>query len=365
MQKTIPVFTFHVILMPNSKINSIVISQIKNMRTNSLKNNSEQAKDYVTKKILTVNPENNIGHIKEILTTKAKQFETIEYVYVVDTAQKLVGVISLKKILQESDKTLAEKLMIKNVISIREDAHQEKAVDLALKHGFWSIPVLDKENHLLGVIPHHTILSIFHHEVREDVLRSSGIHHKIKEIESLQTPASRLVKARLPSLFIGLLGGLVAAAIISNFESFLNEYIILASFIPVIVYLSDAIGTQSQTLVIRMIALEPNFSLRRYMFREIKIGSFLGLIFAASLFVAVSFGWGHFDLGIVIGSSIFLSMVFQTFFSTYVSIIFDKFGINPATATGPIATIISDITTVVVYFGIALSLLHFFETISF
>ena len=321
-------------------------------------------KDQITKEILTINPENNVGYIKEILTKKARQFEIIGYVYVVDHAQKLVGVISLKEILQENNETLAEKLMIKDVISIREDAHQEKVVHLALKHGFWSIPVVDKEKHLLGVIPHKTILSIFHHEVREDVLRSGGIHHKIKEIESLQTPASRLVKARLPSLFIGLLGGLVAAAIISNFESFLNEYIILASFIPVIVYLSDAIGTQSQTLVIRMIALEPNFSLRHYMLREIKIGSLLGFIFAMSLFMAVSFGWGHFDLGIVIGSSIFLSMIFQTFFSTYVSIIFDKFGIDPATATGPIATIISDITTVVVYFGIAIALLHSLETIS-
>lgn len=328
-----------------------------------MKNNLENIKNHIIKEILTVNPENNVGHIKEILAKKARQFEIIGYVYVVDHAQKLVGVISLKEILQANNESLSEKLMIKNIISIREDDHPEKVVHLALKYGFWSIPVVDKEKHLLGVIPHKTILSIFHHKVREDVLRSGGIHHKIKEIESLETPISRLVRARLPSLFIGLLGGLVAAAIISNFESFLNEYIILASFIPVIVYLSDAIGTQSQTLVIRMIALEPNFSLRRYLFREIKIGSLLGFIFAISLFAAVFFGWGKLDLGIVIGSSIFLSMIFQTFFSTYISIIFEKFGIDPATATGPIATIISDITTIVAYFSIAVLLLHFLAPI--
>ena len=258
-----------------------------------MKNNLENITNHIIKEILTVNPENNVGHIKEILAKKARQFEIIGYVYVVDHAQKLVGVISLKEILQANNESLSEKLMIKNIISIREDDHPEKVVHLALKYGFWSIPVVDKEKHLLGVIPHKTILSIFHHKVREDVLRSGGIHHKIKEIESLETPVSRLVRARLPSLFIGLLGGLVAAAIISNFESFLNEYIILASFIPVIVYLSDAIGTQSQTLVIRMIALEPNFSLRRYLFREIKIGSLLGFIFAISLFAAVFFGWGN------------------------------------------------------------------------
>jgi magnesium transporter len=152
----------------------------------------------------------------------------------------------------------------------------------------------------------------------------------------------------------------VAAAIISNFESFLNEYIILAAFIPVIVYLSDAIGTQSQTLIIRMLALEPKFSFRTYLSRELKIGALLGFIFAISLFAAAFFGWGTLDLGIVIGLSIFFSMIFQAFFSTYVSVLLEKSGIDPATASGPIATIISDITTIAIYFCLAVFLLQIF-----
>lgn len=314
----------------------------------------------MAKKFLAFLPSQTVGEIEDILDVKAKEFETIGYVYTVDENGVLRGVSSLKHVLQAAPTTRLEEIMNTDVISIKQHSHQERVVYLALKHGLMTIPVVDDENHILGVIPHNTILSIFHHESREDFLRFGGIHPKIKEeIESLKTPAARLVRARLPSLFIGLLGGLIAAAIISNFESFLNEYIILASFIPVIVYLSDAIGTQSQTLVVRMLALEPNFSLRRYMFREITIGSFLGLVFAASLFAAALLGWGKFDLGIVIGTSIFLSMVTQAFFSTYISVLFEKFGIDPATSAGPIATIISDIVTISMYFGIAVSLLHF------
>ena len=175
------VFTISYIVV---KLNSIVISQIKNIKLR-LKNNLEKVKDHITKKILTVNPGNNVGNIKEILAKQARQFETIGYVYVVDDDKRLVGVASLKQILQENNETPVEKLMIKNIIRIRDDAHQIKAVSLALKHGLWSIPVVDKENHLLGVIPHKIILSIFHHKVREDVLRSDGIHHKNKEIEAL------------------------------------------------------------------------------------------------------------------------------------------------------------------------------------
>ncbi|MBI5145790.1 MAG: magnesium transporter [Thaumarchaeota archaeon] len=331
------------------------------MSSNTKENNSHEylVDTKITKKFLAFLPSQTVEKIEEILDVRAKEFETIGYVYVVDENGVLLGVSSLKHVLQAKPTTRLEEIMNKDVISIKQHSDQERAVYVALKHGLKAIPVVDNEKRLIGVIPHNTILSIFHHEVREDVLRSGGIHHKIKEIESLKTPATRLVRARLPSLFIGLLGGLIAAAIISNFESFLNEYIILASFIPVIVYLSDAIGTQSQTLVIRMLALEPNFSLRRYMFREIRIGSFLGFIFAISLFAAAFFGWGKFNLGIVIGLSIFLSMVSQAFFSTSVSILFEKFGIDPATSSGPIATIISDIMTIAMYFGIAVSLLYF------
>ncbi|WKT57869.1 magnesium transporter [Candidatus Nitrosotenuis chungbukensis] len=332
------------------------------MSSKTKKNNSREdlVDAKMTKKFLAFLPSQTVGEIEDILDVKAKEFETIGYVYAVDEKGVLVGVSSLKQVLQAAPATRLEEIMNKTVVSIPQHSHQERAVYVALKHGLMTIPVVDNEKHLMGVIPHNAILSIFHHEAREDFLRFGGIHHEIKEeIESLKTPATRLVRARLPSLFIGLLGGLIAAAIISNFESFLNEYLILASFIPVIVYLSDAIGTQSQTLVVRMLALEPNFSLRRYMFREIIIGSFLGFIFAASLFAAAFLGWGTFNLGIVIGASIFLSMISQAFFSTIISVLFEKFGIDPATSAGPIATIISDIMTISTYFGIAILLLNF------
>ena len=313
----------------------------------------------MTKKFLAFLPSQTVGKIEDLLDVRAGEFETIGYVYVVDENGVLLGVTSLKQVLQAAPTTRLEEIMNKDVVFIKQRSRQERAVFVALRHGLKAIPVVDNEKRLIGIIRHHAILSIFHRDMREYVLRSGGIHPHVKEIESLKTPASRLVRARLPSLFIGLFGGLIAAAIISNFESFLNEYIILASFIPVIVYLSDAIGTQSQTLVVRMFALEPNFSLRRYMFREIKIGSFLGFIFAISLFAAASLGWGKFDLGIVIGISIFLSMISQAFFSTFVSILFEKFGIDPAISSGPIATIISDIMTIAMYFGVAVLLLHF------
>lgn len=162
-----------------------------------------------------------------------------------------------------------------------------------------------------------------------------------------------MIKARLPSLIIGLLGGLLAAYVVRGFEDILSSYLALAAFIPVIVYLSDAVGTQSQTLIVRMIALEPNFSFRNYMSREIKIGSILGITLGVILFTVVFIGWLSINIGVIIGISIFLSMLFQAFVSTSLSILLTKFRIDPAISSGPLTTIMSDITTLVIYFSIA------------
>ena len=329
----------------------------KNLADNS-NNHTNLIDTKITKNFLACHKTDTVGKIKNILQERAKEFVSIGYVYVIDENSVLVGVVSLKQILQSPNDTALERIMNENVISIKDHSHQERVIYLALKHGLKAIPVVDKDKHLIGIVTHKTILSIFHHEFREDILRSGGVHH-IKEIESVDTPVRKLVKARFPSLFLGLFGGLIAASIVTSFEGLLNSYIVLASFIPVIVYLTDAVGTQSQTLVVRLIAMEPKFSLHKYLFRELKIGVILGASFAILLFAAGLLGWRNPDLALIVGISIFISMVFQTFFAAYFSIILQKLRFDPAVASGPIATIISDITTIVIYFALATVLLEF------
>jgi magnesium transporter len=201
---------------------------------------------------------------------------------------------------------------------------------------------------------------VFHHEFCEDIFRSGGIQHHIKEIEEIATPASKLVRARLPSLGLGLLGGLLAAYMVTAFEEVLGSYLALAAFIPVMIYLSDAVGTQSQTLIVRMIALEPDFSARKYMTRELKIGGVLGIIFAILLFVAGTLGWGL-HIGFIVGSAMFLSIIFQAFMATYLSATLARHKVDPALASGPLTTIISDITSLALYFAIASTLLRYLQ----
>jgi magnesium transporter len=122
---------------------------------------------------------------------------------------------------------------------------------------------------------------------------------------------------------------LLAAYIVTGFEQVLSSYLALAAFIPIMVYLSDAVGTQSQTLVVRMLALEPTFLFKKYLAREIKVDGVLGITFAALLFAAAVVGWGSANLGLVVGASMFLSIVFQAFVATYLSALLSKFRMDP------------------------------------
>jgi magnesium transporter len=314
----------------------------------------------ITNKFLSVDEEETAGEIKKLVAERAKEFEVIDYVYIVDENRFLHGVASLKDVLHAHDDVPVKNVMKRKSVTVDIHADQERIIYLVLRNKLKSIPVVDSENRLSGVVPYDAILNIFHHEFREDILKSGGIHHHIREIEDVATPVSRLVRARLPSLALGLVGGLSAAFIVSGFEDVLNTYFVLASFIPVMIYLSDAVGTQSQTLIVRMIALEPDFSVKRYLAREIQVGGILGGIFASLLFAAASLGWGPVQARAIIGLSMLVSIVFQSIVSTYLSISLVRFKVDPAVASGPLTTIISDITTLMLYFGIASLLFRFF-----
>jgi magnesium transporter len=314
----------------------------------------------ITNRYLVTSDDDSVGNAKAAITSKPSEFDVLDYVYVVDKENRLRGVASLKEILQAPEESRIAAIMHRDPVSLDFHADQERLIYAVLRNDLKAIPIVDSQSRLKGVVPYHTILKVFEHEFREDILRSGGIRHA-KEVEEITTPVSRLVRARLPSLILGLIGGLFAASMVSGFEEILSPYFALAAFIPVIVYLSDAVGTQSQTLVVRMIALEPAFPVRKYIARELKIGGILGAIFAILLFAAGSVGWGGFHIGVIVGASMFLSIVFQGFVATSLSTMLSRRRVDPAVASGPLTTVISDITSLALYFGIASMLLTYLK----
>jgi len=213
-----------------------------------------------------------VRNIESILTERARDFETIDYVYVVDENEVLLGVASIKEIHSSAKDAHIEDLMTRKLVSVHVLTHQERIVYLALSHGIKAVPVVDKQNHLLGIVPYDVILKVFNEEVGEDIFRFGGLFHRVgKDYGTTKASTLTMIKTRTPWLIIGVFGGIVTASIISNFELVLSTLLALAAFAPVLAYLSDAVGTQSETLVVRSLAINPQLALRSYLLREFSV----------------------------------------------------------------------------------------------
>lgn len=317
-------------------------------------------------KMITPVPRVQLGEtirdVEGMLIERAKEFGTVDYVYVVDSNNVLCGVISIKEILSFSGKeNKVEEVMEKDLVVAHPLTSQERVVYLALSHNIKAVPVVDNGRRLLGVVPFDTILHIFNEEVREDVFRFGGIFHRVgKEYTTIKSPASVMVKRRLPWLIIGVFGGAVAASIISSFEGVLGVLLALAAFAPVLTYLSDAVGTQSETLAVRSIALDPKLSVRSYFVRELLVALFLALGCGLLISDVALVGWRNSVLGLIVGFSMFLSILAAVFISTSLPFLFKKVNLDPAIASGPFATMISDVATVAIYFSVASVFLVYF-----
>ncbi len=329
-----------------------------------MKKIQETAESKLIKEVPIVKLGTPISEVRSMLFRKANNFESLDYIYVVDSKNILKGVTSLKEILQVEDKqTKIEKIMKKDLITVRPSTDQERIVYIALKHELKSVPVVDKEGHFLGVVPYHTILKIFNQEVQEDIFRFGGLYHKVgKEFDTIDAPATRMIKNRIVWLIVGLMGGIIAASIVSFFENILSKYLILAAFIPVLVYMSDAAGTQSETLIVRGIALDPKLSVKKWVKRELIVALTLGLFCGGILSLASLLLWkSSYLIGSIIGLSMFLGIIAGVSISTFLPLVFKKLKIDPAMASGPFATIVSDITTLAIYFSVATFLFLFFK----
>lgn len=318
----------------------------------------------ITDKVPVVKLGETVGNVADLLSKKANEFDTIDYIYVLDGYNVLRGVISIKTVFCAKPQIRIERLMDRDLIKVLPYTTKRKVVYLALSNGLKAIPVVDENDHFLGIVPYDDILQIFNQEYKREIFSAGGISAKVgDEYTTIKSTAGVMIKSRLPWLVLGVFGGTVAASVISGFEEVLSKVLALAAFIPVLVYMSDAVGTQSEALIIRSIALEPKLPIRSYLIREFKIASALAIICGAIITLVAFIGWGNYVLGLIIGFSMFLSIIIAVLISTVLPLGFKKLHSDPAIATGPFATMISDIATLAIYFSIAILFLGYFRVI--
>ena len=249
--------------------------------------------------------------------------------------------------------------MVKDLIKVHPYTDQEKVAILALKYNLKSIPVVDEENLFLGAVPSDIILDILHSEDIEDFLRSAGISkYNTLTNKIFQASPVILTKLRLPWLLLGFFGCLFATQIVKFFEAPLQAHFVLAAFIPLIVYMADAVGTQTEILFIR--SLVYRLDIKKYFLKEIKVSFFIALILG-TLLTLISYFWIKLPkIGIILGISLFLTIINAFLLGLLVPYFLNKLKKDPAIASGPVGTIIRDILSLIIYFSVASLLLKIF-----
>jgi magnesium transporter len=241
---------------------------------------------------------------------------------------------------------------------VRADVDREEAASLAIKADLAAVPVVDDAGRFLGVFPPRAIMAVLRDEHLEDLHHMAGIwHHSEEAREALQAPPLKRARYRLPWwLTVGLLGSLLATSLVAQFEQVLQAQIAVAFFIPAIVYLADAVGTQSEAVAVRGLSLT-EAGIGRLLAGEISAGVLMGLVLAilAGAFTVVVFE--QLDLAVTVGASVLAACTIATALGLCLPWVFAQAGWDPALASGPVGTIVQDLLSLLIYFGAASAIL--------
>jgi magnesium transporter len=233
---------------------------------------------------------------------------------------------------------------------------QEKAAWKAVQRGESALAVIDNGGHFIGFIPPDLLLAILLHEHDEDLARLGGFLHDSSMARTASEEA--VIKRswhRVPWLLVGLLGALLAADIVAAFERQLRANVMLAFFIPGIVYLADAVGTQTEALVIR--GLSVGVPIGHVVRREILTGLVIGVALAA-FFPLGWWRWGDTNMATTVALSILAACATASFVALSLPWFLNRLGIDPAFGSGPLATVIQDLLSVIIYLVIATAMVR-------
>ncbi len=275
----------------------------------------------------------------------------IFYIYVTDDDNFLIGVVPVKRLVVASQNIEIDEIINRDIIRVTVNVDQEEVANLARKHNLRAVPVVDETNKLVGIVTSSSLLNVITEEASEDIYHMAGIGGE----KLFQHPIFTAIRFRLPWLIICLLGGIIAAGVISAFEETLAAVVVLAAFIPIIMDMGGNVGTQSSTIIIRGLATK-SIDLKdswQHLWQELRIGLLMGVICGGIVGMIAQIWKGTSYLGIVVGVSMIATITIAASLGALLPIFFQRIGVDPAVASGPVITTIKDITGLVIYFSVA------------
>ena len=282
----------------------------------------------------------------------AERPEHVEIICVTDGSERLVGALPIGRLFALDGNVTLREAMDPAFPRIAPTADQETAASLALHHCVDALPVVDGEGKLLGVMPSQALLQALRREHVEDLHVLAGIRREtVQARHAIEDPPMRGARHRLPWLLVGLAGGAVATAAMATFEATLEKTVAVAFFVPALVYLADAIGTQTEAIAVRGLSLTRS-GIGHMLSVELRTGMLIGGTLGALAFLPTWLAFGNVRLAAAVSISIFVAGSIAAAIGLGLPWLFARWRMDPAYGSGPVATVIQDILSILVYFAV-------------
>ncbi len=288
-----------------------------------------------------------------------KDSETVNVCYVLDEKRKLIGTVALRYLILRNKNEMIGDIMHEDVVSCITSDDQEDVTQIFKKYDFTALPVVDKENRMVGIITVDDIMDILEEETTEDIDKMNAIIPGDKPY--LRTTVFETWKKRVPWLLLLMISATFTAGIITSFETALSKLVVLTAYIPMLMDTGGNAGSQSSAEVVRGLSLD-EITLKDFhkvVLKELLVGLACGITLAAAVFLKSIF----FDqIGVYVALVVSLTVVCTVFFSKMIAsilvLVVDKVGFDPAVVASPVLTTIIDALSLLIYFTIATSILH-------
>jgi magnesium transporter len=278
--------------------------------------------------------------------------ECLDVICVIDETAHLRGLIRHADLLAAPGQTRVEDVMDRHPPTVHPDDDQEDVAGIAVRYRLTAVPVIDAEGRLEGVVPAQALIDILRHEHVEDLHRLAGIQREsVHARDAIEAPPARRAHDRIPWLLVGLVGSALATLVVSRFEHVLESRVTISFFVPAIVYLADAIGTQTEAVAVRGLSLS-HMPFRRLLLGELWTGTLIGLCLGAVSFLAVLLAFGDPHLAGAVALSLLCAGMVATSIGLFLPWLLASRGADPAFGSGPLATIIQDVLSLLIYFEI-------------
>ncbi len=307
----------------------------------------------VSEDYIEVNENQTVEDALNLVKTASDETEVV-YIYVIDDKERLVGVVSLKELLVSPPNTQIKDIMVRDVISVREDATKDEVIDLFRRYDLYALPVVDENDRLVGVIYIDDVIDAISEKTTEEFFKMAGAQ---EEELFYANQVFKIAKLRLPWLLVTVIGELITAFIISMFKITIYKALPIVFFLPLVAAVGGNISSQSAIITARGLMTgkitENKKDVFMYILRELKIAFVLGVLISIVVGI-ISFIWlSNHLLGIVVALAILINILFSSILGGLMPFILKSLKKDPSFATGPIVLTLNDILGVLIYLSIA------------